>query len=112
MTLLNAQTGEKAEVVATMGICIARTACEDLRSVGETDKVQWMRKGVWRSTVWRRVLGKGRGKNGHPQRVTYMCVEVYDGFARPLGIKKNKFGLGKSRRLWKHWQGCGNIRCT
>ena len=23
------------------------------------------------------------GMNGRPQRVTYMCVEVCDGFARP-----------------------------
>ena len=46
-------------------------------------RVRWLMD-FWRKT--RIVLGK----NGRPQRVTYMCAEVYDGFARPwiLGLER------------------------
>jgi hypothetical protein len=35
VTLLNVQTDERAEVVVTLDICVARAACEDQRSVDE-----------------------------------------------------------------------------
>lgn len=54
MTLLNVQTGERVEVVVTLGIGVARAAYEDQRSVGEA---QLMRRGVRGSMdFWRKML--------------------------------------------------------